>query len=329
MFFLRFKDSVVEFRREPNFHEPDNTFWSFWSGGNTPESALNELCPATVGGFPRCRFNPDCLPQLECGRSIVHLVSTCLPKAHMADLQVAPAPWKLKGRSWIFPLAPLSKVSSFPAGWSTPYQAEALSTGGTFIGGIGQVQIVSYSESPVGPYDELMYVPGRWKYSDGTKAWRITQIYVSTRVSIMNGRKNWNIPKHLADFDISTTSDGTTTISVSHPGTSVPFFKASTKKIPVVSSLSIHSSTSVFGKYFGLVQPPLPVGEVPENVGTSQWAALTPILRGSTSLRTMTPGLAGKAGDGVGFPAVAPWPIAVSMENLDVEFGEAVMQDGV
>ncbi|KAJ7104470.1 hypothetical protein B0H15DRAFT_767061 [Mycena belliarum] len=268
----------------------------------------------------------------------------------MADLQVAPAsvvypcifgifvdpvqsPWKLKGRSWIFPLAPLSKVSSFPAGWSTPYQAEALSTGGTFIGGIGQVQIVSYSESPVGEReiidDELMYVPGRWKYSDGTKAWRITQIYVSTRVSIMNGRKNWNIPKHLADFDISTTSDGTTTISVSHPGTSVPFFKASTKKIPVVSSLSIHSSTSVFGKYFGLVQPPLPVGEVPENVGTSQWAALTPILRGSTSLRTMTPGLAGKAGDGVGFPAVAPWPIAVSMENLDVEFGEAVMQDGV
>ncbi|KAJ7485614.1 hypothetical protein FB451DRAFT_1554492 [Mycena latifolia] len=247
----------------------------------------------------------------------------------MPDLQVVLAPWKLKGRSWVFPVSPLSATSSFPAGWSAPYQADTLSSGGKFIGGLGIVQVVSYSESPVGPYDELVYVPGRWKYSDGTKAWRITQIYVSSKDSTLNGRKNWNIPKHVANIDISTASDGTTTISANHPGTSAPFFKASTKSISVLSSLSIYSSTSLLGKFFTLVQPPLPAGEKPEDVATSQWATLTPVLKGSTSLRTMTPGLAGKVGDGVGFPAVAPWSIAFSMDDLDIDFGTPVMQDAV
>ncbi|KAJ6595599.1 hypothetical protein DFH09DRAFT_1135078 [Mycena vulgaris] len=215
----------------------------------------------------------------------------------MTDLQVAPAPWNLKGRSWVFPVSPLSTMSSFPAGWSAPYQAETLASGGNFIGGLGLVQLVSYSDSPV--------------------------------ESTMNGRKNWNIPKHFANFNITSASDGTIDISVSHPGASTPFFKASVKSIPVVSSLSIPSSTSILGKFFMLMQPPLPAGAAPEDVATDQWAALTPIIKGSTSLRTMTPGLEGKVGDGAGFPAVAPWPIAFFMENLNMEFGIAVMHDTV
>ncbi|KAJ7691619.1 hypothetical protein B0H17DRAFT_1063064 [Mycena rosella] len=238
----------------------------------------------------------------------------------MADLQVALAPWDLKGRSWVFPV-------SFPAGWSTPYQADVLSSGGEFIGGLGLVQVISYSDSPVD--DELIYVPGRWKYADGTKAFRITQIYVSSKASTTNGRKNWNIPKQVASFDIKTAADGTTTISVSHPGVSTPFFKASVKSIPIISALSIYSNTSIVGKYFMLVQPPLPAGEAPEEVATSQWATLVPVIKGPVSLRRMTPALAGKVGDGVGFPAVTPWSFAFCMEKLDMEFGIATMQDAV
>ncbi|KAJ7512838.1 hypothetical protein B0H11DRAFT_2213395 [Mycena galericulata] len=247
----------------------------------------------------------------------------------MSDLQAAPAPWQLKGRSWLFTLSPLRTTNSFPAGWSDAYQADALSSGGEFTGGLGLVQVVSYTESPVGPYDELIYIPGRWKYANGTSAFRITRIYVSSRESTMNGRKNWNIPKQVANFEIHTTPRGITEISVSHPGASTPFFKASVKAIPVISSLSIPSSTAILGNYFSLMQPPLPAGEQSEELATSQWAHLIPVLKGSTSLRKMEPGLAGKVGDGVGFPAVAPWSIAVSMENLDMEFGIPTLQDTI
>ncbi|KAJ7167415.1 hypothetical protein C8R43DRAFT_985228 [Mycena crocata] len=248
----------------------------------------------------------------------------------MSDLQIAPAPWKsLRGRSWVFLVSAQSSTSSFPAGWSSAYQADALSSGGEFIGGPGVMQVVSYTESPVGPYDELIYVPGRWKYSDGTKAFRITQIYVSSKESTINGRKNWNIPKQVASFDIRTTPDGSTDISVGHPGAPQPFFKASVKSIPILSSLSIPASSSILGAYYMLMQPPLPAGEAPEEVATEQWASLIPVLKGSTSVRKMTPGLAGKVGDGAGFPAVTPWSIAFSMENLDMECGISAFHDTV
>lgn len=61
---------------------------------------------------------------------------------------------------------------------------------------------------PVGPYDELIYVPGlfsrrpRQPLRTGRTAAEpieyfpsITRIYVSTDESVYNGRKNWGIPK--------------------------------------------------------------------------------------------------------------------------------------
>ncbi|KAJ7754591.1 hypothetical protein B0H16DRAFT_1722771 [Mycena metata] len=246
-----------------------------------------------------------------------------------SSIQIAPAPWKLKGRSWIFLVPGLSTTSSLPAGWSSAFQADALSSGGEFIGGLGLIQIVSYTESPVGPYDELIYVPGRWKYSDGKKAFRITQIYVSTKESTLNGRKNWNIPKQVANFDIKTGSDGTTEISVTQPNGSSPFFKASIKSIPILSLLSVPSNTSIFGSYYTLIQPPLPAGENPEDVATHQWASLIPTLSGSTAFRKLVPGLGGKVGDGAGFPAIVPWSIGFVMDNLALDFGIPTTYDTV
>ncbi|KAF7360541.1 hypothetical protein MVEN_00785200 [Mycena venus] len=266
----------------------------------------------------------------------------------MADIQLAPAPWKLKGRSWSFFVTALSSKSSFPAGWCSAYEAEALSTGGEFIGGLGVVQassrfqlsvesthssilqIISYSESPVGPYDELVYVPGRWKYADEKTAFRITQIYVSSKESTLNGRKNWNIPKRIANFSIKPgSSSGATDISVSLPGASAPFFKASIKPITILSSLSVRASTSLLGSYFGLMQPPLPAGPEPEEIATTQWAALLPVLKGSASFRKLVPELDGKIGDGKGFPAVVPWSVGFTMENLDMDFGVSTTYDTV
>jgi hypothetical protein len=43
----------------------------------------------------------------------------------------------------------------------------------------------------IGPYDEIMFIPGEFNNPVSTKHMRITTIYVSTEASIRNGRRNW------------------------------------------------------------------------------------------------------------------------------------------
>ncbi|MCP2014878.1 hypothetical protein L1280_002030 [Deinococcus sp. HSC-46F16] len=62
----------------------------------------------------------------------------------------------------------------------------------------GVLMLVRYAASPVGPYDELL-----WAQCTRTPAgWRpqVRAIVVSTRESVVWGRRNWGIPKHLAHF---------------------------------------------------------------------------------------------------------------------------------
>lgn len=61
-------------------------------------------------------------------------------------------------------------------------------------------QIIHYSDTPVGAYDELALLPG---YFNGVghegkkrKDLRVTGIWVSQEATLMNGRRNWNIPKY-------------------------------------------------------------------------------------------------------------------------------------
>ncbi|KAF9014013.1 hypothetical protein BDQ17DRAFT_435593 [Cyathus striatus] len=246
----------------------------------------------------------------------------------MADIPVAPPPWKLKGRLWSFPLSSLSRTSSFPAGFSAPYEADALASGGEFIGGPGSIMIVSYTESPVGPYDELLYIPGRWKYRDGQEGFRITRIYVSTSASTMNGRRNWNIPKQVADFKFEPQENGVTNITVAHPGSSTPFFKASVNNVSVISRLSFPFNTAYLGKYFMFLQPRLPAGSNPEEVATEKWTVLTPTLRGRTHVVSIT-GMfeGGKVGDGEGFPAIQPWSLGIHLPHADLDFGHSAFYD--
>ena len=60
-------------------------------------------------------------------------------------------------------------------------------------------QILRYSETPVGSYDELAILPGCFAgigpKGIKMKDMRITGIWVSQDTTLMNGRRNWNIPK--------------------------------------------------------------------------------------------------------------------------------------
>ncbi|KAL0572109.1 hypothetical protein V5O48_009862 [Marasmius crinis-equi] len=171
---------------------------------------------------------------------------------------------------------------------------------------IGALMLVRYASTPVGPYDELIYIPGRWAYASGRNGLRITRLYVSTDASVFNGRTNWNIPKHRANFSFH--KDGAiTTVSVSSPETpNKPFFSA--KLAPVTGPIPAEVNSTITGSYLTLIQPPIPGDPSdPAIVGTDTWKSL--VL--DTKSKAINPvgitgNLGGRLGDGVGYPNIFP-----------------------
>ncbi len=133
--------------------------------------------------------------------------------------QTFPAPWKLKGNGYIFLYRFSSKFRKDPA-FRIPLSDEPFS-------GFGTVMLVDYHESDAGPYRELLFIPGEFKYLY-KKYYSITKIYVSTMASVENGRRNWGIPKELADFQITPLKGNRERIIVSKEGK--PFFDVTIKK---------------------------------------------------------------------------------------------------
>lgn len=86
---------------------------------------------------------------------------------------------------------------------------------GRFVGGLCSVMILRYHQTPVGPYDEVIWIPGSFEVPqlDRGHMVRIGRIYVSSLESVYNGklfftehlyglltttgRRNWNIPKQV------------------------------------------------------------------------------------------------------------------------------------
>ena len=102
----------------------------------------------------------------------------------------ATAPWKLKGEGIIL-------IFKFNKDWVENHAHLPKHLVGKFRGGLGYVMLVDYHESPVGPYRELLIIPGKFRK---TKMQAITKIYVDSEASTLNGRKNWGIPKETLPF---------------------------------------------------------------------------------------------------------------------------------
>lgn len=161
----------------------------------------------------------------------------------------APAPWSLKGHvAYLFVHGPRAAQSRFA---ENPHPDRS-----PFRGGYGGVMLVRYDDSPVGPYDELLLVPGCYQVGDQT-FYRISQIYVSSLDSVVNGRRNWNVPKKLAVFHWT---DGDTSVRVSLPDDDEPFLTMRVRPrlycIPASSAIVPLSIRS-------LVQAPLADGDGP------------------------------------------------------------------
>ncbi len=130
------------------------------------------------------------------------------------DIQHVMPPWQLSGNG----CAALYRFSADEARSLAPDWLKDHA-----IGGLGAMMLIDYRRSNVGPYRELLLVPGRFKLGR-RRLYSVTHIYVSTEESQFNGQVNWGIPKQVADFEVEDIDTRTHRWTASKDG--VPFFKA-------------------------------------------------------------------------------------------------------
>jgi hypothetical protein len=151
-----------------------------------------------------------------------------MPENHQINVDLhwvlkSPPPWKLKGEGIIL-------VFKFKKEWVENSAQLPKHLVGKFKGGLGYVMLVNYEQSPVGPYRELLLIPGKFRK---TKKQAITKIYVDSEASTHNGRNNWGIPKETLPIswkkeknnDLIEIKSGDKTvfsIEISHTGLSFP-----------------------------------------------------------------------------------------------------------
>ncbi|RGP63331.1 hypothetical protein FSPOR_8699 [Fusarium sporotrichioides] len=202
-----------------------------------------------------------------------------------SNIPSVPPPWTLKGDIYAFLFwTSRAQAGNLPDMAYSPLEADSgFAKDQKALGGLSMMQIIRYTDSPVGPYDELILAPGMFGYEKDDE----------------NGRrvkgKDWNVPKHLAEFIWTDNSDGSTTVKVYPNDTapidsssgfsesavpaSTPFFQATFKPVGYTPSFPFRTS---WLNYLGfdptLVFPPLPegTGSQGELPGTDRWCSIVP-----------------------------------------------------
>ncbi|PSL02017.1 hypothetical protein [Cecembia rubra] len=132
-----------------------------------------------------------------------------------------PAPWDLQGEGIIM-------VFNFKKDWVENNAFLNADQKGKFLGGLGYVMLVNYHQSPVGPYKELLIIPG--KFSPHNRQ-SITKIFVDSDSSTQNGRFNWGIPKETVPM-IWRSEKNWDTIGIGQEDDPILFCKIKTYGIP-------------------------------------------------------------------------------------------------
>ena len=137
-------------------------------------------------------------------------------------------PWKLKGEGIIL-------AYKFKKDWVEQNGFLTDKLKGKFKGGLGYVMLVRYTVSPAGPYNELLFIPG--KFSPENKQ-SITKIYVDSKSSTENGRYKWGIPKETVPI-IWKKNGKTDTIGIGSEEDPILFCKISSGGIPFPASTKL------------------------------------------------------------------------------------------
>ncbi len=118
----------------------------------------------------------------------------------------AAAPWNLTGEGYIL-------LCTFDKAFVESHGFLPASLRSHFDGGLGALMCLNYHSSDVGPYHEVLFVPGQFKLG-GHDVHSITKIYTSTWESVTGSRENWGVPAELAYFGCERLENGDERVSV-------------------------------------------------------------------------------------------------------------------
>lgn len=121
-----------------------------------------------------------------------------------------PAPWNLTGRGLIV----LFKGNQMATLGDSCVPRHVK---GNLKSPLRVLMLVDYASSDAGPYQELLFMPGSIELL-GKRRFTISNIFVSSMASVINGRANWGIPKNLADFEWETRPVGSQRVCVRSEG---------------------------------------------------------------------------------------------------------------
>lgn len=145
----------------------------------------------------------------------------------------APAPWRLHGRGYI-------SLLRFPRGSTAQDAFVPPSLAGTRSRSrTAWMMFVDYVQSDVGPYHELLFMPGSFAFEDGKRHLSISRIFVSSMASVVNGQRNWGIPKDLAQFDVRYGSDGVDAVTVRKDGALIAELRYRSWPLPLPFSTAL------------------------------------------------------------------------------------------
>ncbi|KAL8933691.1 MAG: hypothetical protein Q9216_006251 [Gyalolechia sp. 2 TL-2023] len=252
-----------------------------------------------------------------------------------SPIKIAPPPWKCHYSAYIGSFY-VSAKSGLPRDLAyEPLEASSsrFTEAGVWKGGLAMIQLLRYTSTPVGPYDEMILIPGNFDVPGGRGSYpRVTRIYVSQRDTTYNGRKNWNIPKHIARFKYTgdfSAPPFTVQLYPEDPAIDEPFFTASLQHLGFWTPTFPFSTN--FLKRLGfpneMVQPPLPEGEPKEVLcGTDAWYKLAgDIYSPKAKLVWMDLKQPGKEADNERenwWPGIKRWHLGVWLQDAELDFGE-------
>jgi hypothetical protein len=123
--------------------------------------------------------------------ALAHVCNNCT-NASTEPYVLAPAPWELKASvAYVVPMIGLTP--DVPEKAFAPLERNSsYATSGQLLAGTGLMMVIRYSDSPVGPYDEFILIPGFYSNpEDGlVPRLRISRIYVSHKYTTWNGRNS-------------------------------------------------------------------------------------------------------------------------------------------
>jgi hypothetical protein len=133
----------------------------------------------------------------------------------MAEFEAVPAPWLLRGEAH-FLLSWLGKPGAAAA--QRPFGSRRAKVLG----------FVRYTDSNVGPYDELLWLSPWGLPLHGRRLHTVERIFVSSEASCYSGRLNWGIPKELARFEVHRASPSSQSVQVATPAGPLASFEVAT-----------------------------------------------------------------------------------------------------